>query len=294
MAAKKVGHYERWIGTEAERLALTTTGLSPGASFFERDTGLMYRWDGTAWGAASTGGNGDTSSDIQKWGGTTLTGRDVSGDLQALTDETTKGLLKSIGDIGAAGNLVSRIGDTDDGLVDAGAVGSVSAKLRRITNDLQALTDETTKGLFKSVGDIGAGGSLIARVGDTDDAAVDAGAVGTLAAKLRRLSEDVGSIWGWVSGTDTTSAPKTSFTGQTVEEVLTQADATGSPAVTLTFAADIESIEIYHDEEALQTFVVNGITLHVASGGWRSPMGGTAAAVVTIPEAVNCVVTRLV
>ena len=237
--ARKVGHYERWIGTEAERLALTTTGFSPGASFFERDTGLMYRWDGTAWGAASTGGNGDTSSDIEKWGGTTLTGRDISGDLKSLTTVTDTGLLKSIGDIGATGSLIARVGDTDDALVAAGEVGSLSAK-------------------------------------------------------LRRLSQDIHAVLGWVTGTDTTSAPQTTLAGQTVAEVLTQADATGDPAVTLTFADDIQAMEIYHDEEALQTFVVNGITLHIASGGWRSPMGGTAAAVVTIPEAVNCVVTRLV
>ena len=37
---------------------------------------------------------------ITHWGGTALTGRDISLDLKALTDDTIKGLLRSIGDAG--------------------------------------------------------------------------------------------------------------------------------------------------------------------------------------------------
>ena len=50
MAPRKLTQIERWIGTEAERLALDASGFSPGSTFFERDTGSMHKWDGTSWG----------------------------------------------------------------------------------------------------------------------------------------------------------------------------------------------------------------------------------------------------
>jgi hypothetical protein len=76
---------------------------------------------------------------ISHWGGTALTGRDISLDLAALTDDSIKGILKSIGDIAALENLITRIGQTSDAVVAAGAVGSLAAKLRRLTTDLGAL-----------------------------------------------------------------------------------------------------------------------------------------------------------
>jgi len=78
-------------------------------------------------------------ADIYKWGGTVLTGRDISLDLKALTDDSITGLLKSIGDIAALENLITRIGQTTDAMVAAGAAGSVSAKLRRATQGLEDL-----------------------------------------------------------------------------------------------------------------------------------------------------------
>jgi hypothetical protein len=39
---------------------------------------------------------------VSNWGGTALTGRDISGDTQALIDDTVKGLMRSIGDAGAS------------------------------------------------------------------------------------------------------------------------------------------------------------------------------------------------
>ncbi len=84
------------------------------------------------------------------------------------------------------------------------------------------------------------------------------------------------------------------LTGSMVEEVLTEAGATGGPpADTLTFSANINSIEIWHDEATPQEFIVNGITLIIASGGWRSPIGGTPSSEVTIPD-ISCTVSRLV
>ncbi|GAI11075.1 unnamed protein product, partial [marine sediment metagenome] len=50
-------------------------------------------------------------ADIDKWGGTELTGRDISLDLKALVDDSIKGILKSIGDAGEAANLLGRIGE---------------------------------------------------------------------------------------------------------------------------------------------------------------------------------------
>ncbi|MBA7597928.1 hypothetical protein ES703_04936 [subsurface metagenome] len=87
---------------------------------------------------------------LTKWGGTALTGRDISADLQALTDITITGILKSIGDIAGAESLIARIGAIADAMVAAGATGSVSAKLRRLTTDLDALLTELAKKLNKA------------------------------------------------------------------------------------------------------------------------------------------------
>ena len=76
---------------------------------------------------------------LTRWGGTDLTGRDISLDLKALTDVSITGILKSIGDIAAAESLIARIGLTSDAIVAAGAVGSVAAKLRRVTQGLEEL-----------------------------------------------------------------------------------------------------------------------------------------------------------
>jgi len=78
-------------------------------------------------------------ADIDQWGGTSLTGRDISLDLKALTDDSITGLLKTIGDIAALENLITRIGQTSDAIVAAGATGSVAAKLRRATQGLEDL-----------------------------------------------------------------------------------------------------------------------------------------------------------
>lgn len=79
--------------------------------------------------------------------------------------------------------------------------------------------------------------------------------------------------------------------GHRVAEVQDEGDAVGT---TLTFGEPIYSVEIYHNEAAPQEFVVNGITLLVASGGWRSPVAGTPSDEVEIPGGVDCIVTRLI
>ena len=80
--------------------------------------------------------------------------------------------------------------------------------------------------------------------------------------------------------------------GSTVAEQLDDGDADASDV--LTFSEEIESIEIYHNETTQQEFEVNGLTLKIASGGWRSPIGGTPSADVTIPADITCTVVRLV
>jgi hypothetical protein len=99
------------------------------------------------------------------------------------------------------------IGATDDALVDAGAVGSLSAKTRRVTTDLAALL--TTNGATDdALVDAGATGSLSAKLrrlttdqaalmtvnGAISDAVVDGGAIGSVSAKLRRLTTDLAAI----------------------------------------------------------------------------------------------------
>jgi hypothetical protein len=99
---------------------------------------------------------GKMSGDITSWGGTALTGRDISLDLKALTDDSIKGILKSIGDVAALENLITRIGQTTDAIVAAGAEGSISAKLRRITQGLEDL---------KTLVVLAAGANIIGKVG---------------------------------------------------------------------------------------------------------------------------------
>ena len=71
----------------------------------------------------------------------------------------------------------------------------------------------------------------------------------------------------------------------------TEADATAN---VLTFSAAVMAIEIYHSETSAQDFIVNGLTLKIAAGGWRGPVSGTPAATVTLPAGVTgIVVTRL-
>lgn len=84
---------------------------------------------------------------------------------------------------------------------------------------------------------------------------------------------------------------KVQVSGRSVAETLTEADAV---AGVLTFSAPITAIEVWHDAAQPQEFVVNGLALMIAPGGWRSPVAGTPAATVAIPAGVNVIVSRLV
>ena len=81
------------------------------------------------------------------------------------------------------------------------------------------------------------------------------------------------------------------LSGSTLAEQKTNADAVAN---VLTFTENISAIEIYHEEATWQTFTVNGISLTIPAGGYRTPIAGTVAKTVTIPAGVNCIVGRLV
>jgi hypothetical protein len=81
------------------------------------------------------------------------------------------------------------------------------------------------------------------------------------------------------------------ISGSFLEEQKTNADAETN---VITFSANISAIEIYHEETTWQTFIVNGITLKIPAGGYRTPVGGTPSTEVTIPAGINCLVGRLV
>ena len=126
--------------------------------------------------------------DIVRWGGTDLTGRDISLDLKAITDDSIKGLLKSIGDIAALENLITRIGQTSDAVVAAGAEGSASAKLRRLTTDLNALITQLSEDLGdKTSPDAG---SLNARVGEVQASPTE----NTVLDRLKDITTAIGTL----------------------------------------------------------------------------------------------------
>ena len=49
MAAILETAIQKWIGTAAERAALSTTGMKAGSIFEETDTANIYKWKGSAW-----------------------------------------------------------------------------------------------------------------------------------------------------------------------------------------------------------------------------------------------------
>lgn len=91
---------------------------------------------------------------------------------------------------------------------------------------------------------------------------------------------------------DTVVDIRDNITGGQIVEQLNQDDADESNI--LTFSANINAVEIYHNESSMQTFIVNGISLDIAGGGWRSRVGGTPSNEVTIPAGINCTVARLI
>ena len=79
---------------------------------------------------------------------------------------------------------------------------------------------------------------------------------------------------------------------QAVAESKDQTDA--SVQNVIEFDAPIRGIAIHHDEAGAEDFIVNGLTIKVPPGGWRSAISGVASENVTIPNDVDCVLHRLV
>jgi len=78
--------------------------------------------------------------------------------------------------------------------------------------------------------------------------------------------------------------------GTVIVEQKTQANAESNK---VTFSAPIKAIEIYHAEATAKDFIVNGLTLKIPAGGYRTRVGGTPSAEVTIPASVTCILNRL-
>lgn len=88
---------------------------------------------------------------------------------------------------------------------------------------------------------------------------------------------------GWVTPVE--------INGSIVQEQKAEADAVDN---VITFSEPVSVIEIYHDAATRQQFIVNGITLYVPPGSYRTPVGGTPSNQVIIPAGVSCIVGRLV
>lgn len=105
--------------------------------------------------------------------------------------------------IAALKGILADLGQVSDAAASAGGIGSVSAKLRRVSADLADLVGRIGAP-SDDAADAGEQGSLsaklrrvtaqLATLGAVDDAAVEPGAAGSLSAKLRRLTTDLRTL----------------------------------------------------------------------------------------------------
>lgn len=103
--------------------------------------------------------------------------------------------------VAALKGLLTDLGQAADALVAAGAVGSASAKLRRLSSDIGGVLAATGTTADAAVTDPAVAATLVAALkglltdlGQNADALVDAGAVGSVSAKLRRATSDLGGL----------------------------------------------------------------------------------------------------
>ncbi len=66
MAAIKTSVITTYVGTAAERAAMSTTGLKAGSTFEESDTYMKYVWSGSTWFISSTSISGSYLSTIDE------------------------------------------------------------------------------------------------------------------------------------------------------------------------------------------------------------------------------------
>lgn len=191
-------------------------------------------------------------------------------------------------DITGAGELAKTLADVVD------AINGISISTGDISIDEVVLADETIEAITgageaaKTLADIVTALSGIATAAKQD----------TLIAKDFATQTTLAAVLAKIIAAPATEAKQDSIitllqglSRQTVTECQDQDDADNN---VLTFSDDIYALEIYHNEDTAQEFTANGLTLTIAPGGWRSPIGGTPAATVTIPAGVDCIVSRLV
>jgi len=172
---------------------------------------------------------------------------------------------------------------------DAGVeIGNLDIALSDLVDALRGTGDKTLTDIATALGLQATAvnqTAFAALIGAKADAAVmDPTATASVIAALKGLLKQMQG-----DGTAGKSTPVV-VTGSTLQEQKTQADAAAN---VITFSANITAIEIYHEEGTWQEFTVNGLTLKVPAGGWARPIGGTAAATVTIPAGIDCIVGRL-
>jgi hypothetical protein len=73
---------------------------------------------------------------VSNWGGTALTGRDISADLKALVDDSIKGMMRSIGDAGASPN-------NSTGYTLLSHIATVSTRVDKLTPSAKATVHNT-------------------------------------------------------------------------------------------------------------------------------------------------------
>jgi len=85
---------------------------------------------------------------------------------------------------------------------------------------------------------------------------------------------------------------ETRVTGTRIVEQKTEVDADADTQA-ITFADNIDCIEIYHEAEDWQEFEINGLAIMIPPGGYRVCVGGVPSADVVIPAALDCILWRL-
>jgi len=96
--------------------------------------------------------------------------------------------------IAALKGVLTDLGQISDAATTAGGTGSVSAKLRVMSAAIGALADAAVVDPAVSASVIAALKGLLTDIGQTSDAVAAAGAVGSLSAKLRRLTTDLDAL----------------------------------------------------------------------------------------------------
>lgn len=135
------------------------------------------------------------SAEVTKWGGTVLTGRDISLDLKALTDDGIKGILKSLGDIGAGSNIATLL---DDIKTATEKIDDLQGALKSVDSDelITRITDSagTEINPAKEDGNLSTVNTNIANLTKTEDTAHSSGDKGIMLLGVRK--DDVAQLAG--------------------------------------------------------------------------------------------------